>query len=155
MTTLSTRARRLQTAVFQPLEKTKNDIIYHLTALELQRGPWANQVIFCFPLFNAFTLHPILGQSKSITFENGSVFLEPKSERCLCIENTRLQRKVICFVNFCCLRNSFRFSDSNIMLHITNIIYCRFSTNEWLRVVHCSTFSMLTECCCVGTPFLH
>lgn len=44
MTTLSTRARRLQTAVFQPLEKTKNDIIYHLTALELQRGPWSNQV---------------------------------------------------------------------------------------------------------------
>ncbi|XP_037024841.1 prominin-1-A [Bradysia coprophila] len=44
MTTLSTRARRLQTAVFQPLEKTKNDIIYHLTALELQRGPWSHQV---------------------------------------------------------------------------------------------------------------
>lgn len=44
MTTLSTRARRLQDAVFKPLEKNKNDIIYHLTALELQRGPWSNQV---------------------------------------------------------------------------------------------------------------
>ncbi|KAJ6647515.1 Prominin-1 [Pseudolycoriella hygida] len=44
MTTLSTRARRLQTSIFQPLEKTKNDIIYHLTALELQRVPWLTQV---------------------------------------------------------------------------------------------------------------
>lgn len=44
MTTLSTRARRLQTAVFQALEKSKSDIIYHLTALELQRGAWSNQV---------------------------------------------------------------------------------------------------------------
>lgn len=44
MTTLSTRARRLQDAVFKPLEKHKNDIIYHLIALELQRGPWSNQV---------------------------------------------------------------------------------------------------------------
>lgn len=64
MTTLSTRARRLQTAVFQPLEKTKNDIIYHLTALELQRDPWLNQVTFSLQLDFSFHISLICRLTK-------------------------------------------------------------------------------------------
>ncbi|XP_070140400.1 uncharacterized protein prom isoform X3 [Drosophila kikkawai] len=44
MTTLGSRAKRLQAAILQPLENLQNEILYHLTALELQRDPWAKQV---------------------------------------------------------------------------------------------------------------
>lgn len=44
MGTLGNRARRLQLSVFQPLEQMRNEIVFHLTALELQKEPWANQV---------------------------------------------------------------------------------------------------------------
>lgn len=45
MATLGNRARRLQSTVLQPLESVRSEIIYHLTALELQKEPWSNQVI--------------------------------------------------------------------------------------------------------------
>ncbi|KAH8401114.1 hypothetical protein KR009_003137 [Drosophila setifemur] len=44
MTTLGSRSKRLQASILQPLENLQNEILYHLTALELQRGPWAKQV---------------------------------------------------------------------------------------------------------------
>ncbi|KMY96329.1 uncharacterized protein LOC6736053 isoform X3 [Drosophila simulans] len=44
MTTLGSRAKRLQASILQPLENLQNEILYHLTALELQRDPWAKQV---------------------------------------------------------------------------------------------------------------
>lgn len=44
MATLGNRARRLQSSVLQPLEVVRSEIIYHLTALELQKEPWSNQV---------------------------------------------------------------------------------------------------------------
>ncbi|XP_055627001.1 prominin-1 isoform X2 [Toxorhynchites rutilus septentrionalis] len=44
MTTLGSRAKRLQTSLLQPLEQLRGDIVYHLTALELQITPWAAQV---------------------------------------------------------------------------------------------------------------
>ncbi|XP_023163307.2 uncharacterized protein LOC111594301 isoform X2 [Drosophila hydei] len=44
MTTLGSRSKRLQAAILQPLENLQNEILYHLTALELQRDPWAKQV---------------------------------------------------------------------------------------------------------------
>lgn len=44
MTTLGSRARRLQTNYMQPLEQLRSDVIYHLTALELQRNPWQQQI---------------------------------------------------------------------------------------------------------------
>lgn len=44
MVTLGNRARRLQLSVFKPLEQMRNEIIFHLTALELQKIPWMNQV---------------------------------------------------------------------------------------------------------------
>ncbi|XP_004444553.3 uncharacterized protein prom isoform X1 [Drosophila pseudoobscura] len=44
MTTLGSRSKRLQASIMQPLENLQNEILYHLTALELQRDPWAKQV---------------------------------------------------------------------------------------------------------------
>lgn len=44
MATLANRARRLHTSVMQPLEQLRSEIVYHLTALELQRQPWMTQV---------------------------------------------------------------------------------------------------------------
>lgn len=44
MTTLGSRAKRLQLSLLQPLEHLRSDIVYHLTALELQIKPWAQQV---------------------------------------------------------------------------------------------------------------
>lgn len=44
MATLGQRARRIQASVLQPLEQIRGEIVYHLTALELQRAPWTNQV---------------------------------------------------------------------------------------------------------------
>lgn len=44
MATLGNRARRLQASLLQPLEQVRSEIVYHLTALELQRVPWANLV---------------------------------------------------------------------------------------------------------------
>ncbi|XP_017838884.1 prominin-2 isoform X1 [Drosophila busckii] len=44
MTTLGSRSKRLQASILQPLENLQNEILYHLTALELQREPWAKQV---------------------------------------------------------------------------------------------------------------
>ncbi|XP_063709538.1 prominin-1 isoform X2 [Culicoides brevitarsis] len=44
MTTLGGRARRLQTSLLKPLENLRSEIVYHLTALELQIKPWAQQV---------------------------------------------------------------------------------------------------------------
>lgn len=44
MTTLGGRAKRLQTSLLQPLEHLRSEIVYHLTALELQIKPWAHQV---------------------------------------------------------------------------------------------------------------
>lgn len=44
MTTLGNRARRLLASVLQPLEQIRSDIIFHLTAMELQREPWFTQV---------------------------------------------------------------------------------------------------------------
>ncbi|XP_062559177.1 prominin-1 isoform X2 [Armigeres subalbatus] len=44
MTTLGSRAKRLQTSLLVPLEQLRGDIVYHLTALEFQLSPWANQV---------------------------------------------------------------------------------------------------------------
>ncbi|KFB49997.1 hypothetical protein ZHAS_00018038 [Anopheles sinensis] len=44
MTTLGSRAKRLQLSLLVPLEQLRGDIVYHLTALELQLSPWATQV---------------------------------------------------------------------------------------------------------------
>lgn len=44
MGTLGSRARRLQASVMQPLDQVRNEIVYHLTALELLKEPWASQV---------------------------------------------------------------------------------------------------------------
>lgn len=44
MTTLGGRAKRLQTSLLKPLENLRSEIVYHLTALELQIKPWAQQV---------------------------------------------------------------------------------------------------------------
>lgn len=44
MTTLGSRATRLQSTLLEPLEQLKTDIVYHLTALELQIHPWLAQV---------------------------------------------------------------------------------------------------------------
>ncbi|XP_026842170.1 uncharacterized protein LOC6601287 isoform X3 [Drosophila persimilis] len=44
MTTLGSRSKRLLASILQPLENLQNEILYHLTALELQRDPWAKQV---------------------------------------------------------------------------------------------------------------
>lgn len=47
MTTLGNRARRLLSSVLQPLEQIRGDIIFQLTAMELQREPWSTQVLYC------------------------------------------------------------------------------------------------------------
>lgn len=44
MTTLGGRAKRLQISLLKPLEHLRSEIVYHLTALELQIKPWAQQV---------------------------------------------------------------------------------------------------------------
>ncbi|XP_055534148.1 prominin-1 isoform X1 [Wyeomyia smithii] len=44
MATLGSRAKRLQASLLQPLEHLRGDIVYHLTALELQLSPWAAQL---------------------------------------------------------------------------------------------------------------
>lgn len=44
MTTLGSRTKRLQTTIMQPLEQIRGDILYHLTALELQKDPWSQQI---------------------------------------------------------------------------------------------------------------
>lgn len=44
MTTLGSRAKRLQISLLKPLEHLRSEIVYHLTALELQIKPWAQQV---------------------------------------------------------------------------------------------------------------
>lgn len=44
MTTLGSRARRLQPTLMQPLEQLRGEILYHLTALELQMDPWMMQI---------------------------------------------------------------------------------------------------------------
>lgn len=44
MTTLGSRAKRLQTSLLAPLEQLRGDIVYHLTALEFQLSPWATHV---------------------------------------------------------------------------------------------------------------
>jgi hypothetical protein len=40
MSTLGSRARRIQATMLQPLDIMKSEIVYHLTALELQFEPW-------------------------------------------------------------------------------------------------------------------
>ncbi|XP_058830362.1 prominin-1 isoform X2 [Topomyia yanbarensis] len=44
MATLGSRAKRLQGSLLHPLEQLRGDIVYHLTALELQIHPWATQL---------------------------------------------------------------------------------------------------------------
>ncbi|XP_059607998.1 prominin-1-A [Phlebotomus argentipes] len=44
MTTLGSRARRLEVSVMQFLEQLRAELLYHLTALELQKDPWERQV---------------------------------------------------------------------------------------------------------------
>lgn len=44
MSTLGNRARRFQSTTLQPMEQLRNDILFHLTALQLQREPWAEMV---------------------------------------------------------------------------------------------------------------
>lgn len=44
MSALGNRARRLQTTILQPLERLRSDIHYELTALQIQREPWADMV---------------------------------------------------------------------------------------------------------------
>lgn len=44
MSTLGNRARRLQTNVLQPLERLRNEILFELTALQLQKEPWSEMV---------------------------------------------------------------------------------------------------------------
>lgn len=44
MSTLGNRARRLQSNILQPLEHLRNDILFELTALQLQKEPWTEMV---------------------------------------------------------------------------------------------------------------
>ncbi|XP_055705243.1 prominin-1-A isoform X3 [Phlebotomus papatasi] len=44
MTTLGSRARRLEVSVMQFLEQLRAELLYHLTALELQKDPWDKQL---------------------------------------------------------------------------------------------------------------
>lgn len=44
MSTLGSRARRIQATMLQPLDILKGEVIYHLTALELQIEPWMSKV---------------------------------------------------------------------------------------------------------------
>lgn len=45
MGTLVTAARRIQGSLLQPLEILKNEIVYQLTALELQIEPWMDRIM--------------------------------------------------------------------------------------------------------------
>lgn len=40
MTTLSSKARRLQISVLQQLESHRTELLYQLTAFDLQKGHW-------------------------------------------------------------------------------------------------------------------
>lgn len=44
MSTLGNRARRLISTTLQPLEQLRSDILFHLTALQLQKEPWSEMV---------------------------------------------------------------------------------------------------------------
>jgi Prominin len=44
MTTLGSRAKRVQMSLLQPLEHLRGEIVYHLTALELEIEPWTTDV---------------------------------------------------------------------------------------------------------------
>lgn len=44
MSTLGNRAKRLISTTLQPMEQLRNDILFHLTALQLQKEPWAEMV---------------------------------------------------------------------------------------------------------------
>lgn len=44
MTTLSSKVKRLQVSLLQPLEQLRGDVVYHLTALELQIKPWVQDI---------------------------------------------------------------------------------------------------------------
>lgn len=44
MSTLGNRAKRVLSNTLQPMEQIRNDILFHLTALQLQREPWAEMV---------------------------------------------------------------------------------------------------------------
>lgn len=44
MSTLGNRARRLQANILQPLERLRHEILFELTALELQKEPWTELV---------------------------------------------------------------------------------------------------------------
>jgi hypothetical protein len=44
MTTLGSRAKRVQMSLLQPLEHLRGEIVYHLTALELEIAPWTSDV---------------------------------------------------------------------------------------------------------------
>jgi hypothetical protein len=44
MTTLGSRAKRVQMSLLQPLEHLRGEIVYHLTALELEISPWIADV---------------------------------------------------------------------------------------------------------------
>lgn len=45
MTTIATSARKIQSTLMQPLESLKNEIIFQLTALEIQIEPWMVKII--------------------------------------------------------------------------------------------------------------
>lgn len=44
MSTLGNRARRLQANILQPLERLRSEILFELTALQLQKEPWTEMV---------------------------------------------------------------------------------------------------------------
>jgi hypothetical protein len=44
MATLTSTAKRIQTTILQPLEVLKNEVVFHLTALELHMNPWIVQL---------------------------------------------------------------------------------------------------------------
>lgn len=44
MANLVNRSKRLYVGVLQPLDHQQDELIYHLTALELQKEPWLKQV---------------------------------------------------------------------------------------------------------------
>lgn len=44
MTALTSTAKRIQLTILQPLETLKNEVVFHLTALELHMNPWIFQL---------------------------------------------------------------------------------------------------------------
>lgn len=44
MSTLGNRARRVLSNILQPLERLRSEILFELTALELQKEPWIEMV---------------------------------------------------------------------------------------------------------------